>query len=162
MRTYEELMEIYCNNGGPFTDEECQYIDSVIYQMLREGKMLDYGEIQWLLEGEYDSVLLETGNHGWEHELIIVQIGPDEYYSFKCWYHDDRGYEEFEAQVCPRVMLRPTVKLEWTEAPLNGKLPQEAIEHDNELMYYFNKEHTNMNPDEDYLGVYHDERSEDN
>ena len=59
-------------------------------------------------------------------------------------------------------MLRPTVRLEWTEVPLDGRLPQESIEYDNELMYYFNKKHTNMNPDEDYPGVYHDERSEDN
>lgn len=113
---YEEIFERMLDNQS-ITEEEWEFIYNVVRSKLERKEVIRAQEItEVILEcAELEYVYGEPARHGWIDTKIIFTFDNENYYSFDCWWNDDRGIDGVDDQVCPKMVKKQVMVEQWVE-----------------------------------------------
>ena len=113
---YEEIFERMLDNQS-ITEEEWEFVYNVVRSKLERKEVIRAQEItEVILEcAELEYVYGEPARHGWIDTNIIFTFDNENYYSFDCWWNDDRGIDGVDDQVCPKMVKKQVMVEHWVE-----------------------------------------------
>lgn len=110
---YNKLMINKEIEASELTPEEIQEIESILFDKIEAGIILNQNELCWIVNSEYDfdTVLIEVERHGWIHYEWIYKI-RGKLYSLTA-YENDMAGTEFDDQALVEVEARPVTITEY-------------------------------------------------